>query len=71
MARWFTIAGLLISLLGAMLGAFKGTWPPGRVPVGSSWEEADSQVQRVMNWLRVGLGLIGVGTVLQIIGAIL
>ena len=66
--KYFSSTGVLIALVGAGLGAIKGTWPSGRLPVGS-FEEAGRQVKRVTNWLRVGLGLVALGTALQILGA--
>ena len=68
--QWFSALGLVIALIGAALGAVRGTWPPGKVPVAPSWEDADRQVRRVMNWLRFGLALIAIGTVFQIVGVV-
>lgn len=71
LSTWLTVIGLGLTLVGAVLGATRGTLPPLTAIVASSLDDFRRRQRATTRWLRIGLWLIAAGTVLQGGGAIL
>jgi len=71
MTAWKSLAilGLAFTLVGALLAAWRAL-PSSTAITASSYEDFSTKQRRMMTWLRIGLGMIAVGTALQIIAVL-